>query len=243
MSATTRWTLFALALAVVFIVARPYVGAQIARLPGPGEALPGRSTPMALPRAHHVFGTPLDISPADAEVAVFGMGCFWGAEQHFFHHPGVVSTAVGYAGGATPHPTYREVCSGDTGHAEVVRVLFDPRRVSYDQLLAVFWENHDPTQGMRQGNDLGTQYRSALYTTTEPQRLAALASRARYAAALRAAGRSAAITTEIRPAPPFYFAEASHQQYCELNPTGYCGHGGTGVPLPRAPSPQPTPSR
>ena len=185
----------------------------------------------------------MDISPADTEVAVFGMGCFWGAEQHFFHHPGVVSTAVGYAGGATPHPTYREVCSGDTGHAEVVRVLFDPRRVSYDQLLAVFWENHDPTQGMRQGNDLGTQYRSALYTTTEPQRLAALASRARYAAALRAAGRSAAITTEIRPAPPFFFAEASHQQYCELNPTGYCGHGGTGVPLPRAPSPQPAPPR
>ena len=232
MTSTTRWSLFALVLAVAFVVARPFVGAQIARLPRPGHALPGRSTPMALPRAHHVFGTPLDVAPPGTAVALFGMGCFWGAEQRFFHLPGVVSTAVGYAGGATPNPTYHEVCTGDTGHAEVVRVVFEPDRVTYDQLLRVFWEGHDPTQGMRQGNDLGTQYRSALYTADDAQRLAALASRNRYAAALRAAGRSAAITTEIRPAGAFYFAEASHQQYCELNPTGYCAHEGTGVALP-----------
>ena len=231
MSATTRWTLFALALAVVFIVARPYVGAQIARLPGPGEALPGRSTPMALPRAHHVFGTPLDISPADTEVAVFGMGCFWGAEQHFFHHPGVVSTAVGYAGGATPHPTYREVCSGDTGHAEVVRVLFDPRRVSYDQLLAVFWENHDPTQGMRQGNDVGSQYRSAIYVTSADQRVEAEAGVAAFDRALVAAGR-APVTTEVADLGAFYYAEEYHQQYLHKVPHGYCGLGGTGVSCP-----------
>ena len=140
------------------------------------------STPMALPHAHHVFGTPLDIAPPGTEIAIFGMGCFWGAEQHFFHLPGVVSTAVGYAGGSTPNPTYREVCSGNTGHAEVVRVVFDPQRVEYGQLLRVFWENHDPTQGMRQGNDFGTQYRSAIYTTSEAQRRAALSSRDRYAA-------------------------------------------------------------
>ena len=234
MSATTRWTLFALALAVVFIVARPYVGAQIARLPGPGEALPGRSTPMALPRAHHVFGTPLDISPANTEVAVFGMGCFWGAEQHFFHHPGVVSTAVGYAGGATPHPTYREVCSGDTGHAEVVRVLFDPRRVSYDQLLAVFWENHDPTQGMRQGNDVGTAYRSAIYWTTPQQQAAALATRDVFQKVLQQKGFGA-ITTELRPAAEageFYLAEDYHQGYLHKNPGGYCNHGPNGMTCP-----------
>jgi len=232
MSPSTRWTLLALALAVVALVARPFLGARFARLPRPGEALPGRSTPMALPHAHHVFGTPLDIAPPGTEVALFGMGCFWGAEQHFFHHPGVVSTSVGYAGGSTPNPTYREVCSGNTGHAEVVRVVFDPQRVEYGQLLRVFWENHDPTQGMRQGNDFGTQYRSAIYTTSEAQRRAALSSRDRYAAALRAARRSDAITTEIHPVTVFYFAEASHQQYCELNPTGYCSHGGTGVRLP-----------
>jgi peptide-methionine (S)-S-oxide reductase len=235
MTPTTRWTLFVLALAAVFFIARPYVAAQVARLPGPGEALAGRATPMALPRAHVIFGTPLDVTPPGAEVALFGMGCFWGAEQHFFHHPGVVSTAVGYAGGATPNATYREVCTGNTGHAEVVRVVFDPQRVSYDQLLKVFWEGHDPTQGMRQGNDFGTQYRSAIYVTTDAQRVAALASRARYAAALRAAGRSGAITTEVRAAVPFYFAEASHQQYCELNPMGYCGHDGTGVAFPVTP--------
>jgi peptide-methionine (S)-S-oxide reductase len=232
MSNTTRWTLFALALAVVLLVARPFVGAHLSRLPGPGDALPGRATPTPLTHPHHIFGTPLDIAPPGTEVAVFGMGCFWGAEQHFFHHPGVVSTAVGYAGGQTPNPTYHEVCTGNTGHAEVVRVVFDPRRVPYEQLLRVFWEGHDPTEGMRQGNDFGTQYRSAIYTTTDAQRRAAIASRDRYAAALRAAGRSSSITTEIRAAVPFYFAEAGHQQYCELNPTGYCGHGGTGVALP-----------
>ena len=232
MNHSTRWTLSALALAVVFLVARPYVGAQMARLPGAGQALPGRSAPMALPRAHHIFGTPLDLSPPGTEVAVFGMGCFWGAEQHFFHLPGVVSTAVGYAGGATPNPTYHEVCTGNTGHAEVVRVVFDPQLIRYDQLLRVFWENHDPTQGMRQGNDVGTQYRSTIYTANDLQRRAALAARDRYAAALRAAGQSGVIRTEIRPLAAFYFAEASHQQYCELNPTGYCGHGGTGVALP-----------
>jgi peptide-methionine (S)-S-oxide reductase len=235
MTTSTRWTLFALALLAVSLVARPYVAAQIAHLPRAGEALPGRSTPMALSRPHVIFGTPLDTTPVGTEVAYFGMGCFWGAEQHFFRHPGVVSTAVGYAGGATPNATYREVCTGDTGHAEVVRVVYDPQQVSYDQLLRVFWEGHDPTQGMRQGNDFGTQYRSTLYVTTDAQRTAALASRARYAAALRAAGRGGAITTEIRAGVPFYFAEASHQQYCELNPTGYCGHDGTGVAYPRSP--------
>jgi len=235
MNTVTRWSLFSLVMAAVMLVARPYVGAQMARLPGPGEALPGRATPMPLPRAHHVFGTPLDATPAGSEVAYFAMGCFWGAEQHFFHHPGVVSTAVGYSGGLTPNATYAEVCTGNTGHAEVVRVVFDPRRVSYDALLRVFWEGHDPTQGMRQGNDVGTQYRSAIYTTSEAQRRAAIASRDRYNAALRAAGRSA-ITTEIRAAGPFYYAEASHQQYCELNPTGYCSHGGAGVPYPAAPA-------
>ncbi len=224
-----RSSVVVVALAGVFLVARPYVGAQMAQLPGPGQALPGRSTPMPLTAPHHIFGTPLNVTPANTEVVYFGMGCFWGAEEHFFHLPGVVSTAVGYAGGATPNADYHEVCTGRTGHAEMVRVVFNPRQTTLEQLLRVFWEGHDPTQGMRQGNDVGTQYRSAIYTTTPAQRTAVLASRDRYAAALRAAGRSAAITTEIREAPPFYYAEAYHQQYCELNPTGYCGHAGTGV--------------
>ena len=195
------------------------------------EPLPGRSTPMQLPARHAVFGTPLDPVPPGTELALFGMGCFWGAEQYFFRVPGVVSTAVGYAGGSTPNPTYEEVCSGRTGHAEVVRVVFDPRRVSYENLLRVFWENHDPTQGLRQGNDVGAQYRAAIFTYNDAQRRQALASRDTYAAALRAQGRGP-ITTELREAPPFYFAEEYHQQYCAINPHGYCGHGGTGVALP-----------
>jgi peptide-methionine (S)-S-oxide reductase len=188
---------------------------------------------MQIPARHVVYGTPLDAPFAGMERAVFGMGCFWGAEQYFFRVPGVVSTSAGFSGGSTPNPTYEEVCTGRTGHAEVVRVIYDPHRVSYEQLLRVFWENHDPTQGMRQGNDTGTQYRSVIYTFTDAQRRAALASRDAYAAALRASGRGA-ITTEIRDAPPFYFAEAYHQQYCALNPHGYCAHGGTGVPFPQA---------
>jgi len=203
------------------------------RMPRADEVLPGRATPMPLPARHLVFGTPLDREVPGTERAIFGMGCFWGAEQYFFHIPGVVSTAAGYAGGSTPNPTYEEVSSGRTGHAEVVRVTFDPRRVSYEQLLRVFWENHDPTQGMRQGNDAGTQYRSVLFTFGEAQHRAALASRDAYATALHAAGHGA-ITTEIRDAPPFYFAEGYHQQYCERNPEGYCAHGGTGVRFPSA---------
>jgi peptide-methionine (S)-S-oxide reductase len=195
------------------------------------QPLPGRSAPMALPRKHLVFGTPLDIAPPGTQVAVFAMGCFWGAEQTFFRLPGVVSTAVGYAGGTTPNPTYDEVSTGRTGHAESVRVVFDPKKISYDQLLRVFWEAHDPTQGMRQGNDVGTEYRSQIVALDDGQRRAAEASRDAYAAALRAAGKGK-ITTEIVPARPFYFAEADHQQYCAANPHGYCNHGGTGVPFP-----------
>jgi peptide-methionine (S)-S-oxide reductase len=165
------------------------------------------------------------------EMAMFGMGCFWGAERKFWERTGVYSTAVGYAGGYTPNPTYREVCSGQTGHAEVVRVVFDPKLVSYGDLLRIFWENHDPTQGMRQGNDVGTQYRSAIYCYGEEQIRAAEASRDAYQKALREAGHDA-ITTEIRAAPEFYFAEDYHQQYLAKNPGGYCGMGGTGVSCP-----------
>jgi peptide-methionine (S)-S-oxide reductase len=169
--------------------------------------------------------------PPGTEQAVFAMGCFWGAERKFWQTPGVVTTAAGYAGGSTPNPTYREVCSGLTGHTEVVRVVFDPKRVSYEDLLRVFWENHDPTQGMRQGNDVGTQYRSAVYTYGDAQARAALASREAYQATLAAAGFGR-ITTEIRDAPPFYYAEDYHQQYLHKNPGGYCGIGGTGVSCP-----------
>jgi peptide-methionine (S)-S-oxide reductase len=200
-------------------------------MPRPDQLLPGRTAPMALPRKHLVFGTPLDIAPPGAEVAVFSMGCFWGAEQHFFHVPGVISTAVGYAGGTTPNPTYDEVSTGRTGHAESVRVVFDPKKISYEALLRLFWEGHDPTQGMRQGNDLGTEYRSQIVALSDAQQRAAEATRDAYAAALRAAGR-AKITTEIVRARPFYFAEADHQQYCEANPQGYCNHDGTGVRFP-----------
>jgi peptide-methionine (S)-S-oxide reductase len=202
------------------------------KMPSAAEALPGRSTRMPIPAKHFVSGAPLDGPyPADTELALFAMGCFWGAERKFWETNGVIATAVGYAGGSTPNPTYREVCSGQTGHAEVVRVAFDPKVVRYEDLLRVFWENHDPTQGMRQGNDVGTQYRSAIYTHGEVQARAAEAARAAYQRVLGDAGFGA-ITTEIAPAPAFYFAEDYHQQYLAKNPGGYCGIGGTGVSCP-----------
>jgi peptide-methionine (S)-S-oxide reductase len=201
-------------------------------IPSPEEALPGRREPLRVANRHAVSGRPiLPPFPEGLEEAVFGMGCFWGAERMFWQAPGVWTTSVGYAGGSTPNPTYEEVCSGRTGHAEVVRVVFDPRATPYAEMLRIFWEGHDPTQGMRQGNDVGTQYRSAIYTTSEAQREAALASRDAYQDALGASGHGA-ITTEIRPAPPFYVAEDHHQQYLAKNPHGYCGHGGTGVACP-----------
>jgi peptide-methionine (S)-S-oxide reductase len=199
--------------------------------PAKEDALPGRTERMAVPARHFVNGAPIEGLPAGLQEAVFGMGCFWGAEKGFWLTPGVVSTSVGYAGGTTPNPTYREVCSGRTGHAEVVRVVFDPAKVRYEDLLRVFWEGHDPTQGMRQGNDVGTQYRSAIYTYGDEQRRAAEKSRDDYEKVLRAAGYGA-ITTEIAPAPEYYFAEEYHQQYLAKNPDGYCGHGGTGVSCP-----------
>ena len=196
------------------------------------QALPGRATALAVAPRHTVLGTPLEGPwPDGMEIAVFGMGCFWGAEKMFWQTPGVVSTNVGYAGGFTPNPTYEEVCSGGTGHTEVVRVFFDPAKVSYEELLRVFWEGHDPTQGMRQGNDVGTQYRSAAYYLDEGQRAAIETSRAAYQERLRAGGYGE-ITTEVQPAPTFYFAESYHQQYLAKNPGGYCGHGGTGISCP-----------
>ena len=202
------------------------------RLPRPEEALPGRSERMPVPDTHFVNRARLtEPFPDGLERAVFGMGCFWGAEKKFWTLPGVYSTSVGYAAGFTPNPTYREVCSGMTGHNEVVQVVFDPRRVSYEVLLRTFWENHDPTQGMRQGNDVGTQYRSGIYYFTQEQREAAERSRDVYAERLRAAGHGR-ITTEILPAPEFYYAEEYHQQYLAKNPDGYCGIGGTGVSCP-----------
>jgi peptide-methionine (S)-S-oxide reductase len=201
-------------------------------LPGSEDALPGRDTPIEVPDRHLVLGTPLTPPfPEGTERAVFGMGCFWGAERIFWQSPGMHTTAVGYAGGFTPNPAYEEVCSGRTGHAEVVLAVFDPVQTSYEELLRLFWEGHDPTQGMRQGNDVGTQYRSAVYTTTEEQREAAEASRARYQEALDRAGHDR-ITTEIAEAGPFYYAEPYHQQYLARNPWGYCGLGGTGVACP-----------
>ncbi|HZP36468.1 MAG TPA: peptide-methionine (S)-S-oxide reductase MsrA [Methylomirabilota bacterium] len=201
-------------------------------MPSAAEALPGRAERMPVPDAHFVNGARLEPPfPAGLERAVFGMGCFWGAERKFWEVPGVYTTAVGYAGGHTPNPTYEEVCSGGTGHAEVVLVVFDPAKVSYESLLRVFWENHDPTQGMRQGNDVGTQYRSAIYCHGDAQRRAALASRQAYQAVLTKAGYGP-ITTEIREAPEFYYAEDYHQQYLAKNPWGYCGIGGTGVACP-----------
>ncbi len=199
------------------------------RLPDSEDALEGRKTPMALPNRHFVTGREIfPPFPEGLERAVFGMGCFWGAEKGFWALPGVFTTAVGYAGGFTPNPTYEEVCSGRTGHAETVRVVFDPAAIPYERLLARFWEGHDPTQGMRQGNDVGTQYRSVVQWHSEAQRAAAESSREIYQAALNAAGHGA-ITTELRPATAFYYAEAYHQQYLAKNPDGYCGHGGTGV--------------
>jgi peptide-methionine (S)-S-oxide reductase len=203
-----------------------------ATLPSADKALPGRANPIPTATSHHVSGAALKGPyPQGAMKAMFGLGCFWGAERKFWQTPGVVSTSVGYAGGLTPNPTYEEVCSGRTGHTEVVRVVFDPSKVTYAELLRVFWESHDPTQGMRQGNDVGTQYRSAIYCYGESQRRAAEASRAAYQKALDAAGHGA-ITTEIVEAPEFYYAEDYHQQYLAKNPNGYCGLGGTGVACP-----------
>jgi peptide-methionine (S)-S-oxide reductase len=202
------------------------------KLPSPGEALPGRSERMPVPKSHFVNGAPLEPPfPEGTQLALFGLGCFWGAERKFWKMTGVVSTAVGYAGGFTPNPTYEEVCSGRTGHAEVVRVVFDPKKVSFEELLRVFWESHDPTQGMRQGNDAGTQYRSTIYTHGEQEHDKAEASRDAYQKALDAAGHGT-ITTEIREAPELYYAEEYHQQYLAKNPDGYCGLGGTGVACP-----------
>jgi peptide-methionine (S)-S-oxide reductase len=198
----------------------------------PDEALPGRDEAMPVPGSHHVLGTPLAPPfPEGSEQAIVGLGCFWGAERVFWQAPGVYTTAVGYAGGFTKNPTYEEVCSGRTGHTEAVLVVFDPLQISYDEILRLFWESHDPTQGMRQGNDVGTQYRSALYWTTEAQRAAAEASREAFAAELAKAGYGE-IATELAAAGPFYYAEPYHQQYLAKNPNGYCGLGGTGVACP-----------
>mgnify|MGYP002777705188 CR=1 FL=1 len=204
-------------------------------LPTPAEALPGRSQSMPVPDKHFVNGHPLKPPyPEGMELAVFGLGCFWGAERKFWQQEGVYSTAVGYAAGITPNPTYREVCTGLTGHNEVVQVVFDPQVISYAELLKVFWESHDPTQGMRQGNDAGTQYRSGIYYYSENQKEMAIASRDAYQQALTKAGYGA-ITTEILPAPEFYYAEDYHQQYLAKNPGGYCGLGGTNVSCPVSP--------
>ena len=203
------------------------------RMIGSERALPGRAErPFEIPATHFVLGTPLEPPfPEGVETAVFGLGCFWGAERAFWQLPGVFTTAAGYSGGFTPHPTYEEVCSGSTGHNEVVLVAFEPQRLAYEALLKAFWEGHDPTQGMRQGNDVGTQYRSGIYVTGEAQRASAEASRDAYAARLAEAGYGA-ITTEIADAGPFYYAEDYHQQYLQRNPNGYCGLGGTGVSCP-----------
>jgi peptide-methionine (S)-S-oxide reductase len=200
-----------------------------AEMPAPAEALKGRDFAIPTAEKHFVNGAPLKGPyPADAEVALFGFGCFWGAERKFWQVPGVIVTAAGYSGGYTPNPTYEEVCSGRTGHNEVVLVVFDPKKVTYEELLKTFWENHNPTQGMRQGNDIGTQYRSGVYVFTPGQRAAAEASRKAYGEELAKRGFPA-ITTEIEEAGPFYFAEDYHQQYLAKNPGGYCGLGGTGV--------------
>jgi len=202
------------------------------KMPSPSEALPGRAENMPVPERHFISGHRIvPPFPAGSELAMFGMGCFWGAERKFWEDPRVYSTAVGYAGGFTPNPTYREVCTGKTGHNEVVRVVFDPKAISYEALLKIFWENHDPTQGMRQGNDVGTQYRSGIYVYGDAQKRAAEASREAYEQRLTAAGLGR-ITTEILPAPEFYYAEDYHQQYLAKNPGGYCGLGGTGVSCP-----------
>jgi len=201
-------------------------------MPSANEALPGRATPIPVPAKHYVNGNPLQPPfPEGMETALFGMGCFWGAERKFWQQEGVYSTAVGYAAGYTPNPTYQEVCSGLTGHNEVVLVVFDPSVISYEQILKVFWENHNPTQGMRQGNDVGTQYRSGIYTYSDTQKQLAETSRQAYQQALNQAGYGT-ITTEILDAPEFYYAEEYHQQYLAKNPGGYCGLGGTNVACP-----------
>jgi peptide-methionine (S)-S-oxide reductase len=210
----------------MFLFAKP------SRMISPEEALPGRDERMSVPSRHEALGTPLEPPfPDGLEQAVFALGCFWGAERIFWRTPGVYTTAAGYAGGYTPNPTYEEVCSGRTGHTEAVLVVFDPAKTSYEELLRVFWEGHDPTQGMRQGNDAGTQYRSAVYWTSQEQRRAAEESRAMYQARLAAAGYGE-ITSELVEAGPFYYAEPYHQQYLQKNPNGYCGLGGTGVACP-----------
>jgi peptide-methionine (S)-S-oxide reductase len=202
------------------------------KMVGPEDALPGRPNPLLIPDEHHVLGTPLKPPfPDGFESIVVAMGCFWGAERVFWQADGVYTTAVGYAGGYTPNPTYEEVCSGRTGHAEVVLVVFDPAKITREQVLALFWESHDPTQGMRQGNDVGTQYRSAIYVSSPEQRAAAEATRDAFAERLKAAGYGE-ITTEIADAGPFFYAEDYHQQYLAKNPNGYCGLGGTGVSCP-----------
>jgi peptide-methionine (S)-S-oxide reductase len=202
---------------------------KMTTMPAPGDALPGRSASMPVPNRHYVNGNPLQAPfPEGMELAMFGMGCFWGAERKFWEAPGVFTTAVGYAGGYTPNPTYKEVCSGMTGHNEVVRVVYDPEIISYQDLLKIFWEAHDPTQGMRQGNDVGTQYRSGIYTYTDEQKAAALASVQLFQGRLVENGFGE-ITSEVIDAPEFYYAEDYHQQYLAKNLAGYCGLGGTGV--------------
>ncbi|WP_172143460.1 MULTISPECIES: peptide-methionine (S)-S-oxide reductase MsrA [Pseudomonas] len=214
------------------MVLRSQILAHQLELPNAEQALPGRDTPLPVPDAHYVNGHPLQAPfPAGMQQAVLALGCFWGAERRFWQQPGVWTTAVGYAGGHTPNPTYEETCSGLTGHTEAVLVVFDPQQTSYEALLKVFWEAHNPTQGMRQGNDVGSQYRSAIYCYGAEQLAAAKASQAKFQAELEQAGFGP-ITTEIAEAPPFYYAEAYHQQYLAKNPGGYCGLGGTGVCLP-----------
>ena len=205
------------------------IGAYKQRMVEPSKALPGRQTAMPVRNVHHVHGRPISGEFAGLQSVQFGMGCFWGAERKFWSIPGVETTAVGYAGGYTPNPTYREVCSGETGHAEVVLVVYDPAQLSFDALLKTFWESHDPTQGMRQGNDAGTQYRSAIYCQTQAQFDAAIASRDAFQQRLRESGFGAITTEIVFPAPTFYYAEDEHQQYLSKNPMGYCGLGGTGV--------------
>jgi peptide-methionine (S)-S-oxide reductase len=209
-----------------------FFGSKKVEMPKQGEALPGRSEQMSVPETHFVNGHRIvPPFPAGTAKAMFGMGCFWGAERKFWQTEGVYATAVGYAAGHTPHPTYKEVCSGRTGHNEVVLVIYEPERLAYETLLSAFWEGHDPTQGMRQGNDVGTQYRSGIYTFDAEQKRRALASKEAFEARLREAGFGA-ITTEVLDAPPFYYAEEYHQQYLAKNPGGYCGLGGTGVTCP-----------
>ena len=208
------------------------IGGWKQRMVDPSRALPGRATPMPVRNAHHVHGRPIAGEITGLQSVQFGMGCFWGAERKFWTMPGVFTTAVGYAGGPTPNPTYREVCSGETGHAEVVLVVYDANDVGFDALLKTFWESHDPTQGMRQGNDIGTQYRSAIYCSTQEQFDIAMASRDAYQRRLVDAGLGEISTDILFPAPPFYYAEDEHQQYLSKHPMGYCGRGGTGVSCP-----------